>query len=179
MVNTSVFWSYGCYLIRHSAGKMDKLLSKDTAKHIFTAPPFVAFLVAMLLAALNITLPRPVNDAVTMLGNTCTPIGMIYIGMTLYRTGRKILIDRGMVVMCLFRIAIAPLLIHTILLLVKPDIMPKTVLMLESAMPVLTQASVVAGLEGADAGYVAQGTVITMILALTITPVITLVAPLL
>ena len=178
LINSLCFWTLGLYLVQSSAGTQSKLISLRSLKQLITTPTIVAFIIGLAVALIGIRLPGPVDRAIEGLGNLSLPVGMMYIGMTLYRTGFKLKLDRDLAAISVMRFILSPLIMFLLLRPANPPLMPLMVCVLQMSMPVMTQVSIVAALEGADVPYVTRATVVTTLLCLVATPVITYLVPL-
>ena len=114
------------------------------------------------LAALGVKMPQPVVKLSGYMGNIVTPLALFYIGYALYEYGFKSLKpDRCMLAVMGMRFIAAPLIMLVLCKLFGLSGMPSGVLVIESAMPVMTQAVVVAAANDADESFVAAGMSLT------------------
>ena len=126
------------------------------------SPPLVALAVCLPLAALGVKIPQPVVKLSGYMGNIVTPLALFYIGYALYEYGFKSLKpDRCMLAVMGMRFIAAPLIMLVLCKLFGLSGMPSGVLVIESAMPVMTQAVVVAAANDADESFVAAGMSLT------------------
>lgn len=142
--NTTLFWTIGVYGIRRdSAETKEPLFTLTTIKKIFS-PPLLGFLAAVVIIMFRIELPMFIMNAAKYMGNLSTPMSMIYIGMIIYSIGFKgIKLDKDMIALLIGRFVITPLLVFIMLQFIPvPDLMKK-VFIIVSAMPVMTQNSIV------------------------------------
>lgn len=110
------------------------------------------------------------------MGNTVTPLALIYIGFLIYETGLKNLKpDAGIWVVSGMRFIISPLIMLLMCRVFNIGGMAQSVFMIEAAMPVMTQSVVVSAYAGADEKYNALGMGFTSILCLIAVPVLMLI----
>ncbi len=127
-------------------------------KTIFTKPPILGVLAAIVLLVLDLRLPAPVMKFSEYISKTVAPLGLIYCGFIIYEVGLKnIRFMRGLPTMLVFRLAIAPVICLTFCNLFGMSGLARNVFVVESALPVVTQVTVMAGAYGADEKYAATG----------------------
>lgn len=161
IVNTTLFWTIGNYLISRSGEGEKRGGILHNLKKI-VSPPLVALAVCLPLAALGVKMPQPVVKLSGYIGNIVTPLALFYIGYALYEYGFKSLKpDRCMLAVMGMRFIAAPLIMLVLCILFGLSGMPSGVLVIESAMPVMTQAVVVAAANDADESFVAAGMSLT------------------
>ncbi len=172
MANTTFFW----VLVAHDiavdgqGGVAAPLFSLQTLKSVIS-PPLLGFIFGVIFLLLGITLPRPVLKAFDYIGGMTTPLAMIFIGIAISQyKWSDLKWDKEVVLAVLGRYLVSPLLV---LLLVQffpvPELMKQVFVML-SAMPAMTNTSIVAKYYGADYKYAAMLTVITTCLAIVTVP---------
>lgn len=167
MCNTTFFWTIGTYLIQKDGRKEVTLDFRGTLKKIFS-PPLMGFIIGVILVLLNIKLPAFLLSDFQYLGNLTIPLSMIFIGISVANAGlSRLRFTQDNVLVLVGRFVVAPLLM---MLIVKNAQMPqlmKEVFVIQSAMPVMTNAPVVAKLYGADSDYAAimvtESTILTML----------------
>lgn len=176
IVNTTLFWTVGNYLISKSGEgeSHEKGLFKNLKKLV--SPPLVALAISLPLFALGVKLPAPVIKLSGYMGNIVTPIALFYIGYALYEYGFKSMKpDRTMLGVLFCRFIAAPLVMIALCYVFRFGGMPSGVMVVESAMPVMTQAVVVAAAHDADEGFVAGGMSLTTLGCFVLVPILMLV----
>jgi len=172
MANTTFFWTLGVYLIQRDGQGTAKFDLKETLKKIFS-PPLLGFIVGVLLVLLNIQLPSWIMKDFQYVGGLTIPLSMIFIGTAIAGAGlQNVRFNRDSLGILLGRFIVAPVLMG---LLVIPTGMPlimKQVFILQAAMPVMTNAPVVAKLYHADADYAAIMVTETTLLSLVVIPIL-------
>ncbi|QAT40357.1 AEC family transporter [Clostridium sp. JN-9] len=171
VVNTSFFWTLGTYGISNDGhGGNNKILSSKTLKQIFT-PPLIGFLVGLSIIFANINLPKFILDTCKYLGNLTTPLSMMFIGITIYSVNLKeVKFSLDMFAILIGRFLVSPMLVIILTWFFPiPDLM-KQVFVMQAAMPVMTNTSIVAAKCGGDYEYAAIMTVITTIACVFIIP---------
>ncbi|NVY96016.1 AEC family transporter [Lactobacillus sp. DCY120] len=172
MANTTFFWTLGVYLIRSDSDGEERFGWKEMLSKIFS-PPLLGFIIGVILVLFNFQLPPFIESDCRYIGSLTIPLSMFFIGMKLAEVGiQNIRFSRDMGGIFLGRFLLAPLLMFV---LVKgatvPDIM-KQVFVIQAAMPVMTNAPVVAKLYHADSDYAAIMVTATTILSLLIVPIL-------
>lgn len=142
--------------------------------------PLLFLLLSVLGVLLNIRLPEFLMSAVNYLGGTVTPISLVYTGYVLMNMIKKrnFTWKKGYGAITTGKLLLAPAVVIVLSLIVKripgatdiyTDIMLKTFLM-EAAMPIMTQTTIVEAGCGGDAEYVAGATALTTALSLVFVP---------
>lgn len=176
LLNTISFWTIGAHLIYRSGDAGRKLTPLESIKHI-ASPPFVALIIAGALVLLDFQLPHILSSFCSYMSNAVTPLALLYVGFVMYETGfKEMKPDPGMWAMCAMRFLIAPAMMVGFIFLFGLPRELGIVLLVESAMPSMTQSVVVSGLAGADERYNAIGLSLTTVMCLVVIPVIMLVA---
>lgn len=162
VVNTTLFWTIGNFVISKSGetGTEKGGILKSLKKLI--SPPLIALAVSIPFAALGVKMPKAVITLSGYMGNIVTPLALFYIGYALYEYGfGSMKLDKSMICVTLVRFIIAPAAMIALCRLFRFDGMPAAVFIIEAAMPVMTQAVVVAGSHDADEAFVAGGMCVT------------------
>ena len=140
----------------HNIGKM--LLG------MFKKPPVIGICLAICLLLLNIQPPAVLMNAAGYISNTVTPLALMYNGFILYEVGLKNLrLMRGHSLMLLIRLVISPLICVGMCMLFGVEGMARDVFVVVSALPVVTQVTVMAGAYGADEQYAAVGSCLSLL----------------
>jgi predicted permease len=171
MANTTIFWTLGVYFIQRDQQRQTKISLKSTLQKIFSAP-LLGFMIGIVLIILNIHLPSFLSSSFTYLGGLTIPLSMLFIGVSVYDAGlRNMRFQKDNLGVLLGRFVFAPSLMA---LLVMPSSMPlimKQVFILQSCMPVMTNAPVVAKLYDADANFASIMVTESTLLSLIMVPV--------
>ena len=167
MCNTTFFWTLGTYLIQRDGEGEAQFDLKTSLKKVFS-PPLMGFLLGLLIVILHIKLPAFLASDLQYLGNLTTPLSMIFIGLSVSHIGLKqLVLGKDQILILLGRFVFAPLLMATIVYRAPLPSLMKQVFIIQSAMPVMTNAPVVARLYGADSDYAAvmvtESTLATMV----------------
>lgn len=185
LASTIVCWTIGVSGLSHDS----RFLSEDgTARTVFsytvgqriksivTTPPLVALVIGVVFAACNWRLPDPVNNALAYIGDTTTPLSMLYIGMFLASIPVKEMIpkkDTWLVYFC--RFLLSPVLMYLFIVagryigIAVPKI-SADVLVVQMSMPVMAQAVILATDLGGDGKFAAKTTAMSNVLFLLTFP---------
>ena len=201
MVNTTFFWTVGNYLINKSGeegrGERAKLSLAKSLKKLLS-PPLIALMIAIPLLILEYNLAK--NEAfmqaftswgghgiVTLIqssfvkmcgyvGNIVTPLALLYIGSALYEYGFKSLKpDKDMWAAIAVRFIAAPAIMLLLCKALGLGGVGSGVFVIEAAMPVMTQAVVLAASCDADESFVAAGMCLTTLGCFVLVPVLMLI----
>lgn len=171
IANTTLFWTIGVYGISRDGGYTDsKIFNLNTVKRIFS-PPLTGFLIAILIVLLKISLPGSVLDTCKYMGSLTTPLSMLFIGIVMHSVNiKEIKIDTSMLVLLAGRFVLAPLIVLGMTYIMPLPVLMKKVFVIQSAMPAMTQTSIIAENYNADYKYAAVMTTITTIASLAVIP---------
>lgn len=174
MCNTTFFWTLGTYLIQRDGEGEAQFDLKTSLKKVFS-PPLMGFLLGLVLVMLQIKLPAFLASDLQYLGNLTTPLSMIFIGLSVSHVGvKQLVLGKEQLLILLGRFVVAPLLMATIVYWVPLPSLMKQVFIIQSAMPVMTNAPVVARLYGADSDYAAVMVTETTLATMVVIPILML-----
>ena len=170
MCNTTFFWTLGTYLIQRDGEGEAQFDLKTSLKKVFS-PPLMGFILGLVMVMLQIKLPAFLASDLQYLGNLTTPLSMIFIGLSVSHVGvKQLVLGKEQLLILLGRFLVAPLLMATIVYWVPLPSLMKQVFIIQSAMPVMTNAPVVARLYGADSDYAAVMVTETTLATMVVIP---------
>jgi predicted permease len=170
--NTTFFWTIGIYDIRKSSG--------DTKGHIFSLeslkgivnPPIIAFILTISLILLQIPVPKFLLEGCKYIGNLTTPISTLFVGIVLYSLKLKdIKINRDSLFILFGRFIFAPAITALLIMSFDIPLLMKKVFIIESAMPVMTQAAIAAKAYNGDHKYAAVLGALSTLISLIFIPI--------
>ena len=174
MCNTTFFWTLGTYLIQRDGEGEAQFDLKTSLKKVFS-PPLMGFILGLVMVMLQIKLPAFLASDLQYLGNLTTPLSMIFIGLSVSHVGvKQLVLGKDQLLILLGRFLVAPLLMATIVYWVPLPNLMKQVFIIQSAMPVMTNAPVVARLYGADSDYAAVMVTETTLATMVVIPILML-----
>ena len=174
MCNTTFFWTLGTYLIQRDGEGEARFDLKTSLKKVFS-PPLMGFLLGLVLVMLQIKLPAFLASDLQYLGNLTTPLSMIFIGLSVSHVGvKQLVLGKDQLLILLGRFLVAPLLMASIVYWLPLPSLMKQVFIIQSAMPVMTNAPVVARLYGADSDYAAVMVTETTLATMVVIPILML-----
>lgn len=174
MCNTTFFWTLGTYLIQRDGEGEAQFDLKTSLKKVFS-PPLMGFLLGLVMVMLQIKLPAFLASDLQYLGNLTTPLSMIFIGLSVSHVGvKQLVLGKDQLLILLGRFLVAPLLMATIVYWTPLPSLMKQVFIIQSAMPVMTNAPVVARLYGADSDYAAVMVTETTLATMVVIPILML-----
>ena len=148
MCNTTFFWTLGTYLIQRDGEGEAQFDLKTSVKKVFS-PPLMGFILGLVMVMLQIKLPAFLASDLQYLGNLTTPLSMIFIGLSVSHVGvKQLVLGKDQLLILIGRFLVAPLLMATIVYWAPLPSLMKQVFIIQSAMPVMTNAPVVARLYG-------------------------------
>ena len=174
MCNTTFFWTLGTYLIQRDGEGEAQFDLKTSLKKVFS-PPLMGFILGLVMVMLHIKLPAFLASDLQYLGNLTTPLSMIFIGLSVSHVGvKQLVLGKDHLLILLGRFLVAPLLMATIVYWAPLPSLMKQVFIIQSAMPVMTNAPVVARLYGADSDYAAVMVTETTLATMVVIPILML-----
>ena len=174
MCNTTFFWTLGTYLIQRDGEGEAQFDLKTSLKKVFS-PPLMGFLLGLVLVMLQIKLPAFLASDLQYLGNLTTPLSMIFIGLSVSHVGvKQLVLGKDQLLILLGRFLVAPLLMASIVYWLPLPSLMKQVFIIQSAMPVMTNAPVVARLYGADSNYASVMVTETTLATMVVIPILML-----
>lgn len=176
LANTSLFWTLGVYNISKSGSNGDKAFSKmDSLRKIFS-PPFVGFLVGIILVLIDIKLPDFIVNSFRYIGNLTTPLSMFFIGIVICSINIKDMkLDLPSSLVLIGKFLVAPFVMFMCLKLFELPNLLENVFIVETAMPIITQAALVSEFYGANSKYVSYMVGLSTVLMILIIPIYTLI----
>ena len=172
MCNTTFFWTLGTYLIQRDGEGDAEFDLRTSLKKIFS-PPLMGFMLGLIIVILHIKLPTFLASDLQYLGSLTTPLSMIFIGLSVSNAGvKQLVLKKDQVLILLGRFVVAPLLMAAIVYWAPLPTLMKQVFIIQSAMPVMTNAPVVAKLYGADSDYAAVMVTETTLATMVVIPIL-------
>ena len=172
MCNTTFFWTLGTYLIQRDGEGEAQFDLKMSVKKVFS-PPLMGFILGLVMVMLQIKLPAFLASDLQYLGNLTTPLSMIFIGLSVSHVGvKQLVLGKDQLLILLGRFVVAPLIMATIVYWAPLPSLMKQVFIIQSAMPVMTNAPVVARLYGADSDYAAVMVTETTLATMVVIPIL-------
>lgn len=174
--NTTYCWTCGNYEIGRGTGeKSVPFFSASTLKRIFS-PPLLGFIIGVILIMSKIKLPDYAVSSLKDLGTPTTPLALIFIGLTI--TSIQISdfkINREILALLVGRFVVSPLIVIVLIhFFPVPELMGK-VFVIQSAMPAMTNTSIIAKSYGADYKFASVATVVTTLACLIVIPVLMMI----
>ncbi len=139
-------------------------------------PPIVGMAVSIVLLVLGLRPPELVMRFASQISGSVTPLALIYCGYIVYEVGLKNLrFLQGMPTMLVIRLIVSPLICAAFCMLGGVSGLTMRVFIVESALPVVSQITVMAGAYGADEEYAATGACLSMLGCFFTIPVLMLI----
>lgn len=170
--STLLVQTMGVLLIEYSGSGKRNSGFKTILKSVLTKAPILGIIAAMTLLLLNFRPPEFIMAFMGYISGTVSPLALIYCGFVMLEIGLKNLrLEKGFVVMLLCRLVVSPVICLALCTLFKIELFPRSVLLVESALPVITQVTVMCGEYGADEQYCASGASISLLCSFITIPV--------
>lgn len=175
--HTAFLQSAGVILVeRAGAGGGHKASPVRFLRDMFLKPPILSVIFSVLLLSLGLKLPDPVMRFADYISGSVSPLALIYCGFIVYEVGLKNLrFLPGLPLMLVMRLLLSPVICLTCCFLTGMEGLPLQVFVVESALPVVSQVTVMAGAYGADEGYAAVGSCLSILGSFITIPALMLV----
>ena len=175
--NTTFLQLVGIELVEYSGTKAgERTTPLRFLKDLLSKPPIMTVIFAICLLALDLRLPGPVMTWAGYIGQSVSPLALIYCGYIVFELGLKNLRPlKGLPTMILMRLGISPVICWAFCHLFGMSGLPMSVFIVESALPVASQVTVLAGAYGADDRYAATGAVLSTLCSFVSIPILMLV----
>ena len=172
LANAFLFWTIGNYSISLDGKTAPaKLISFSSLRQVFS-PPFIGFSIAVSLVMLEVRLPDFLLVTFKYLGSMTTPLSMLFIGIVMYGVKlSQIRLNKDLLVLLAGRFIITPMIVIWVAAFFPIPELMKKVFVIQSALPAMTQTTLMAKLYGADAEYAAVLVSTTTIVALFAIPI--------
>ncbi|GAY72600.1 AEC family transporter [Lentilactobacillus kosonis] len=179
MANTTFFWTLGVYLIQKDGTGSGHFDWRTTLKKVFS-PPLMGFIVGVIFVLSGISdifkdpngLGFLLSD-LEYIGGLTIPLSMIFIGISINSVNLvNVHFDRSHWLILLGRFVIAPALMAALVIPLPMPLLMKQVFIMQSAMPVMTNAPVVARLYNADSEYASIMVTETTLMSLLVIPIL-------
>lgn len=174
LVNTSFVQLLFLSLVRwsgESRGFDLKMLQK-----FLTTPAVIAVFVGLALVWFEVKLPSLVMSYCRYMNNLVTPLALLLTGYIIHDIGLKnVRLDRDLGIAMIFRFLLAPALSVALCRAFGVTSLAHDVLIVETAMPVVTQTVVAAAEYGADEEFAAQGAALSTVACFVVIPVLMLI----
>ena len=175
--HTSLMQSIGVTLVERAGAKPgQKEGFVQFFRDVFLKPPILSVIFSVILLALGLRLPGPVMKFASYISGSVSPLALIYCGFIVYEEGIKNLrFLRGLPTMLVMRLIVAPVICLTCCFFLGMEGLPLQVFVVESALPVVSQVTVMAGAYGADEEYAATGACLSILGSFITIPVLMLI----
>lgn len=171
IANTVLFWTIGVYGIsRDGDNRSVKTFTIENLKRV-VSPPLSCFAFAVVCVLTGIKLPALVLSVCNTIGNSTTPLSMIFIGIVLYAVDWKsIRIDKSLLTLIAARFILAPAVLIVFCRFAPLPLLMKQVFVIQASMPIMTQTAIIARSYNADHRYAAVMTSVTTLISLATIP---------
>lgn len=171
-VNTSFVQIFGMALIRYSGGR-ERLSLRNTLLSLLKAPTTIGLFIGVLLVVFDVRLPSVIMSCAGYVNNTVTPLALLLTGHIIYGIGlRELRLTPTLGAAMIGRFLLSPLLSLALCLAFGVTGLGRNVIVVQMAMPVVTQTVVAAAEYGADDRLAAQGAALSTIACFVVTPVL-------
>lgn len=172
--NTSFLQSVGIMLIQRSGtAEGTRTTVLGFLKNLLSKPPILGVIFAILMLILDLQLPSAVMKFAGYIGDTVSPLALIYCGYIIWEVGLKNLrLLPGLPTMLVVRLVVSPVICWGICHLFGISGLALQVFIVESALPVVSQVPVLSGAFGADEQYAATGACLSTLASFISIPIL-------
>ena len=169
--NSILFWGIAAPSIRRDANPGKSVSWKETVQKILS-PALITLVACFILILMRVQMPKVVMDTTRYIGSMSTPLALIYIGHILAGLGLKNLkFSRNLVFVLLGRFIISPLITAFLMKFFHIEGLIAKVTIIQSAMPAMAQAPIVAAMYGSDTEFAATAVSLSTLIGLMFLPV--------
>ncbi len=169
IVNDTLLWSLGVYLVNRSTGRGN---SKEALKKLLN-PNTISCILGIALMFLGVKLPTLLFDTLSGVGHLTTNLSMIFIGMVLATIDIKKIYKRiSMLTTVVIKMIASPVLAAILLTFLGINPIVCGALVLQIAMPAQTVISIVANEAGSDIQYAAEYIFLSTVLSIGTLPLV-------
>ncbi|MDO4484864.1 MAG: AEC family transporter [Clostridia bacterium] len=143
-------------------------------KKLLTIPAMIAVIIGFALFVCQIFLPEFLQDALSMMGNTTTPLAMFIIGARLTKTRLADLKDTRLLTICALRLVVLAAALWAVLKLADVPDMVRSVLVLVTAQPTASVLTIQAESVGADSALSSKLAAVSTLLSVVTIPLMML-----
>ncbi len=164
--STIGFWTVGIFTLTGIKS------FSETLRSIFSIN-LVAVAAALAVAFTGLTVPAPLDAAITSVGNLSVPFMLILVGAALYQCAGKIMEHRiDLLYLTVIRLLVLPVIMALLLKLLPVSRDVYVVSLVVAAMPAASSSVLVAGQYGGSRNFAGQVIVVTTLLSLGSIPLI-------
>lgn len=173
IINTMMFWTVGIALLQYSANENthQKFSLLITLKKLAT-PPLISLVISVILLFCGVkSLPHIVTTFCGYLGDTVSPLILMYVGFVISESSiKQIKIDGSFIFSMAMRFIISPVIMLGLCKVTGMPEIARNAFIAESAMPVMTQCVIMSAAYGGDEDYAASAMTVSTILCLLCIP---------
>lgn len=158
-----VMWSAGISYFTESPNR------KTLIKKVVTHPCIVAVFIGMFFMLTGFPLPECVTEGITSLGNCCTAMSMMVIGMILAEVNVREMADKTVVSFTVLRLVLIPAVVYVVCRFLPVDSLITGVSTLLAAMPAGATTVILASKYEGDAVFATKCVVFSTVLSLVST----------
>jgi len=161
-------FSVGPYMLASAAGEKPRLSLSS-----FVTPAAIASVVGFALFIWRVALPAPLGSALSLLGDTTTPISMILIGSIIARMEfKKAVGDIRLYLASIYRLALLPMAFFVLLRALGLKGLLLSLPVVLAAMPVAANSAILAEAYGGDAETASSLVLVSTLLSLVTIPIL-------
>ena len=160
-----VMWTAGVSYFAQSSDRRGMIRS------ILTHPCIIAVIVGIVRMVLQIPVPAPAENLLSVLGSCATPLIMLFLGMILAEAGFGNMLEKTNMIFSVIRLVLIPAVVWLVCRLFHADTMITGLSVLLAAMPAGTTTAVLAEQYHADEEFAANCVILTTLLSIGLLPV--------
>ena len=154
------------------------ILCKNNNNYTFSIktlinPVIISVFLGLLLFALNIRLPKFINNPIELLGSVTTPISMLIIGSMLFSSSAlECFFNKSLYILSFIRLLLMPFIIYFLLKNILSDDILLSIPIVISAMPAASNTAILANEYKANEGLASQAVFLSTLFSIFTIPLI-------
>lgn len=164
--------SVAMMLIRYSGDDLGTK-GENVILKLLKTPPFIATIISIGFVLVNVQLPGIVMRYLGYMSGTVSPIALLVSGFIIYDIGlRSLKPDKLICMVVLFRFVVSSVLFAALCAVFGVTDLPRSVMVVQCSMPVVTQTVIASAVYHADEQLAARGVALSTLVCFITTPVI-------
>lgn len=171
IVDTLLLWTYGVWLAS------DRERQSQIRIKNFINPTVITLAISFILTITGIQLPMPITKALVSIGNVCSPMCLMYLGMLFYYSDiRKVLKCPETYVGIIMKMFLIPIALGFLLQLTSMDSETINMLVVVSGLPTVTVMPLFASTYSSEGEYATGITMLTILISMASLPIVAFIA---
>lgn len=177
VLNTISTWTLGAFLISNDHSTPQNHAHASFNWHKLLSAPLIGFIFALIFLLCSIPIPKFIFSSLQYIGNTVTPLSLIYIGITLSAAGLKsIHFDKDTIAALLGKFVVAPAIMVIVIFIGKSHLpivnLEAKTLIIQSSVSALAVLPILANEAKGDVSFATNIVTASTLLFIAVVPII-------